>query len=223
MASERQILANQQNAQLSTGPRTAEGKARVAQNALKHGLTAKQVIFPHETAEEYEAFREALLISLNPEGALEEVLAEKIIADAWRMRRALALEAAVPVLARERQKVATLREEAERFKPISQRALLRTAMTGGNLKGYDNAMTKVDEAQRAIEADHLLHALLVVNQHNLEFSILDRREQALTRSFMKTLHELQRLQAKRAGEPVILPAAVDVDVSLENQNGAESE
>ena len=53
--------------------------------------------------------------------------------------------------------------------------------------------------------------------------ILERREQALSRSFMKTLHELQRLQAKRAGEPVAPPAAVDVDVNLGGQNGAGSE
>lgn len=38
MASPAQIAANRRNALLSTGPRTAAGKARSGANALKHGL-----------------------------------------------------------------------------------------------------------------------------------------------------------------------------------------
>ncbi len=40
MSSQSQVLANRLNAQKSTGPQTAEGKAVVSQNALKHGLSA---------------------------------------------------------------------------------------------------------------------------------------------------------------------------------------
>src|ERR1700738_4735365 len=36
--SERKRAANRRNARRSTGPRTAAGKARVKQNALRHGL-----------------------------------------------------------------------------------------------------------------------------------------------------------------------------------------
>src|SRR6202011_2459882 len=36
--SERKRAANRRNARSSTGPRTAAGKARVTQNALRHGL-----------------------------------------------------------------------------------------------------------------------------------------------------------------------------------------
>lgn len=38
MSSEKQIHANQQNAQFSTGPVTSEGKMIVASNAIKHGI-----------------------------------------------------------------------------------------------------------------------------------------------------------------------------------------
>jgi len=38
MTTQKQIKANRQNAQKSTGPKTDEGKAAVSQNAVKHGI-----------------------------------------------------------------------------------------------------------------------------------------------------------------------------------------
>lgn len=40
MSSEAKIAANRRNAQKSTGPRSAAGKARTRHNAFKHGLAA---------------------------------------------------------------------------------------------------------------------------------------------------------------------------------------
>src|SRR5271169_5156640 len=92
MSSERQVEANRQNAQHSTGPHTAGGKARVALNALKHGLTGKQVVLPNEDPEDFDAFRDGLLSALEPHDEFEGTLAERIVIDAWRLRRAALLE-----------------------------------------------------------------------------------------------------------------------------------
>ena len=50
------------------------------------------------------------------------------------------------------------------------------------------------------------------------FANLWRHEATRLRSVLRTLHELQRLQAMRAGERVPIPVAVDVDVNI-NGNG----
>jgi hypothetical protein len=46
MASERQIAANRRNAKKSTGPRSADGKARSSRNALRHGLSIASRVHP---------------------------------------------------------------------------------------------------------------------------------------------------------------------------------
>ena len=87
MTTEKQVAANRQNAQLSTGPTTPEGKDAVAQNALKHGLFAEENVIFGEDQAAYDQHRQALLASLNPVGPLETLLAERVVAIAWRLLR----------------------------------------------------------------------------------------------------------------------------------------
>ena len=85
--------ASRRNGALSRGPRTAEGKARSAQNALRHGLRAeKHVVLPDEDSDEFAALAAALEDELAPEGALQSVLAGRIARAAWRLARAERLE-----------------------------------------------------------------------------------------------------------------------------------
>ena len=51
----RKAEANRKNAQRSTGPRTAGGKARVAQNAITHGLLSEKALLPDEDPQALEA------------------------------------------------------------------------------------------------------------------------------------------------------------------------
>jgi hypothetical protein len=86
--------ASRRNGAKSKGPKTSEGKARSAQNALRHGLRAqKHVVLPSESAAEFAALEAALLEELAPEGALQSVLAQRVVAAAWRLSRAERLEA----------------------------------------------------------------------------------------------------------------------------------
>ena len=68
MATEKQIQANRNNAKKSTGPRTEQGKAASSQNALKHGLLARDAVLPGEDPADYEAQIAALEADIQPEG-----------------------------------------------------------------------------------------------------------------------------------------------------------
>ena len=89
MATEAQINANRRNALKSTGPRTPEGKARSAQNALKHGLAA---ISPHAflAVEDKPAFERLLagyMRIYNPQHADEVDLLVDAAYCKWRQQR----------------------------------------------------------------------------------------------------------------------------------------
>ncbi len=95
MATSAQILANRQNAALSTGPRTPEGKQASAANATKHGLASQFSVLPHENREEFETLRAAFRAEFDPRTPNEEFLVEQMLQARWRAARIYRLEAAV--------------------------------------------------------------------------------------------------------------------------------
>jgi len=99
MATEAQINANRENAQRSTGPVTAEGKAVVSQNALKHGLFAVRDVVPTENQQDFDSMQEQMLADLAPVGAMESLLAQRAVSLAWRLKRAETMQSqAIEVL-----------------------------------------------------------------------------------------------------------------------------
>jgi hypothetical protein len=93
MISERQQEANRRNAAKSNGPKTPEGRAAVRMNALKHGLTAAEIILPTvEDKLEFEQFQAAFEEECQPVGLLEQVLVEDMVVSRWRMNRVRKME-----------------------------------------------------------------------------------------------------------------------------------
>jgi len=87
MASAAQVLANQANAQLSTGPCTEQGKARSSQNHLSHGLSSKEFILLPGQQAEFDEFSAALSEAIQPAGALEFDLFTQLAHASWKLRR----------------------------------------------------------------------------------------------------------------------------------------
>jgi hypothetical protein len=87
MSSEAQIKANQQNSQKSTGPRTPRGKAVVSLNALKPGLFGSTVLVTGENQADFDRFSGEMLSELAPVGAVESMLAERVVGLSWRLQR----------------------------------------------------------------------------------------------------------------------------------------
>ena len=96
MTTELQMKANTQNAQLSTGPLSLEGKQIVSRNAIKHGIFAKDLVINsgdgRENLQEYQELLSDLRKDLKPVGRMESILVEKIAVNYWRLRRMVRYE-----------------------------------------------------------------------------------------------------------------------------------
>jgi hypothetical protein len=85
--------ASRRNGAKSCGPKTSQGKARSARNALKHGLRAEKfVLLGDEDAAAFAALEDALIEELAPAGALQGLLARRLVVAAWRLERADRIE-----------------------------------------------------------------------------------------------------------------------------------
>lgn len=92
--SEKQLESNRRNAQKSTGPTSAGGKAVSRQNALKHGLCAEVVAVAGEDADAIALEMAGWVAEVAPQGIVAARLAERAFAAFLRLRRCDRAEAA---------------------------------------------------------------------------------------------------------------------------------
>ena len=167
--SQKQLEANRQNAQLG-GVKTNEGKAVSKYNALKHGLLSEEVLLEEEDEALLIMFAKKLRTELKPETEFELLLVDRIIANSWRLKRAMKIE---------------------------------TGMIKDGCSGGFGGEKSIGQA---------LNYEFINNDSYGKFT---RYETSIERGIYKALHELQRIQATRAGEKLPAPMAIDIDVSNE--------
>ena len=156
MASPAQCIANVQNATLSTGPKTAEGKAAVARNSVRHGLFTAYAQLAPEHCDLINRYIEDMHAGFPPQcPAFEEAIRRFAIAT-WRWEVYLQLESSFysSGVAAEMQ----IPESAALAEQFGENILLGLAVTRdcggpnvfGKLSRYESRLNK--ELDRAREA-----------------------------------------------------------------------
>jgi hypothetical protein len=95
MGTPAQVSANQDNAQLSTGPSTPEGKSTSSRNAVKHGLSGGFIVFPHEDQQAFDRLIDNYRKELSPHSEHETFLVEEMAQARWKLARMRRLESAL--------------------------------------------------------------------------------------------------------------------------------
>ncbi len=113
------------NGAKSTGPKTPEGLQKSAQNALRHGLTAKSLVLGNESQTKFDELMEAFIRKFQPQDEVELELVTEMVAARWRLRRVWLIQTAAIDLQMDR-----MAPEIERqFKVITHPTRLSLAFT----------------------------------------------------------------------------------------------
>ncbi len=108
------------NAKKLGGPKTPEGKSRSAMNALRHGLSASNLLLPGEDAHEYEGHLDGYFATFAPATLPEAQVVAQVGDLAWKLERLTKLE--------NNRVRARLEEELEKMDAYKSFVLTRRAL-----------------------------------------------------------------------------------------------
>lgn len=201
MASPAQILANQQNARSSTGPRTEAGKQRSSLNALRHGITSQLIVLPADDLETYNSFVQSWHADLDPRGVLETQLVQTLADTQWCLNRIRAHETnlfALPLPAPETTE-ANIETDPEVARALAEAEISRTQTTALNSlsirearlhKIFHATLAELKEKQTARKkaaATQIEAAAILANHHKEQGIPFDPQEFG----FVLTTHDLE--------------------------------
>ena len=150
MTSDRQTAANRLNAKKSTGPRTAEGRARSCLNHITTGIDAQSAIIPGESAGERQSLAERYFDEFQPATEAERHQVDILIHCDWQARRYYRCEAQNwrrsmegPLRRNEPEPM------AEGFGMCSKSFTLLDRRIESNQRAYNRARHELEELQAA--------------------------------------------------------------------------
>jgi len=163
--------ANERNAELSTGPRTQEGKQKIRLNGLRHGLTGQMTVMPSEDRAAHDKFCKDLTDVLAPAGKEEVLLANSVAEDRWRLNRIRAIEENIFALGCATVELDVSVHPNIRHALLMAQTFLESAKSFNLLTLYESRINRTLHRNRA-ELTRLKTARLEAHQKQLEEAAL---------------------------------------------------
>lgn len=203
MATKKQIAANKRNAQKSTGPKTLQGKKRVAMNPLKHGLTSKVACLPFEDRAAFKKIGKEIYEKYKPVDTLQKLLVPQIAFETWRQARVYRIEVGIMTLLSSRRiyrackALSKTEKEGVENKPLDSPnpAIVDPEETEEIAYGKDEATEA--EKWASTDAAKLGAAFIMDMQALRELEKISRYKTAIERSLIAKIREIERLQSER--------------------------
>jgi hypothetical protein len=191
--------ANRLNAKKSTGPRTGQGRTRASLNRLLHGLRASTPVLPGENPGDFMKLTQHVAADVQPQGAIEEFMAERVAMGMWRLRRAERAELGIladRLLEVEKERAIRLLDRCEVH--AFERLVVREDSIIDEV-GHREATAQLAEIESAGEDDLPTLGLALAKDANgpgaIDLAV--RYRTAIERSLFRTLRELRNTQAAR--------------------------
>ena len=152
---------NRANSQLSTGPKTEDGKHRSSLNALRHGLTSQIVVMPDEDPDDYQLHLKSFTDEYNPQGATESHLVQALADTAWRQNRVAALEVNLLTLSAAMDILASIESQSKALANLS----LHSQRLSRQFERTIAQLRDLQQTRRTQEKQDLDNVLNVMEMH----------------------------------------------------------
>ncbi|MBM3726842.1 MAG: hypothetical protein FJW40_15655 [Acidobacteria bacterium] len=161
------------NGALSNGPVTPEGKARSAQNSLKHGLYAKGRVLPWESQEDYDQLREDLHNHYQVPD-IHRCLIDQLASELWHIQRAERFEEALLIDNRNEARANLISRGNKN--PTEDQILANTYIRLNTCSSYVTALRERDRAHRharllRAELEKIMRQLLAEHSPATPFAV----------------------------------------------------